>query len=418
MELRVCNCPSQDLGFTNCVFLHQQSYAVLGGEPSASLHIEINGFVFQAKQHDSIEPACVGMNSIQRRGVAASAGDAITASVHRDQTVLSTASLEVDFIVKGKARGVEQMDGAAMSAALLKRFGDQYLTLGQTVAFDFHGTNLLFRVGALEALDLGTKESSGKVTRGMLCSQTQLLLAKMQGSPIVLTGLESQGRKTIFKQDFSFADMGIGGLDKEFSDIFRRAFASRIFPQSVVKKLGVNHVKGMLLYGPPGTGKTLIARQIGKMLNGKEPKIVNGPEVLSKFVGQSEENIRNLFADADAEYAERGDDSELHIIIFDEIDSVCKARGSSRDGTGVGDTVVNQLLSKIDGVNSLNNILVIGMTNRKDMMDDVRQPVSNPVDLWILTASPCLLPAPASRACFPRLLPAPASRACFPCLSC
>lgn len=121
MELRVCNCPSQDLGFTNCVFLHQQSYAVLGGEPSASLHIEINGFVFQAKQHDSIEPACVGMNSIQRRGVAASAGDAITASVHRDQTVLSTASLEVDFIVKGKARGVEQMDGAAMSAALLKR---------------------------------------------------------------------------------------------------------------------------------------------------------------------------------------------------------------------------------------------------------------------------------------------------------
>jgi hypothetical protein len=60
--------------------------------------------------------------------------------------------------------------------------------------------------------------------------------------------------------------------------------------------------------------------------------------------------------------AERGDDSELHIIIFDEIDSVCKQRGSSRDGTGVGDTVVNQLLSKIDGVNSLNNILVIGMT--------------------------------------------------------
>ena len=93
-------------------------------------------------------------------------------------------------------------------------------------------------------------------------------------------------------------------------------------------------------------------------------------QVLSKYVGQSEENIRNLFAEADAEYAERGDDSELHIIIFDEIDSVCKARGSSRDSTGVGDTVVNQLLSKIDGVNSLNNILVIGMTNRKDMMDE------------------------------------------------
>ena len=370
MELRVCNCPSQDLGFTNCVFVNPAAYGMLGGEPNAALHVEINGFVYQAKPHDGIEATGVGMNSIQRRNAAASSGDAVTASVHRDNTMLGTASLEIDFIVKGKARGVEQMDGAAMSKALLARYANQVLTHGQTVAFDFVGHNLIFRVGGLEALDVGTKEGSGKATRGQLCSQTQLILAKAQGSPIVLSGLESQGRKTIFKQDFSFADMGIGGLDKEFSDIFRRAFASRIFPASVVKKLGVNHVKGMLLYGPPGTGKTLIARQIGKMLNGKEPKIVNGPEVLSKFVGQSEENIRNLFADADAEYAERGDDSELHIIIFDEIDSVCKARGSSRDGTGVGDTVVNQLLSKIDGVNSLNNILVIGMTNRKDMMDD------------------------------------------------
>lgn len=82
------------------------------------------------------------------------------------------------------------------------------------------------------------------------------------------------------------------------------------------------------------------------MLNGKEPKIVNGPEILNKYVGQSEENVRALFAEAEAELALKGDDSELHIIIFDEIDSVCKQRGSSRDGTGVGDTVVNQLVRR------------------------------------------------------------------------
>ena len=80
----------------------------------------------------------------------------------------------------------------------------------------------------------------------------------------------------------------------------------------MVQRLGIQHVKGMLLHGPPGTGKTLIARQIGKMLNGKEPKIVNGPEVLSKYVGQSEENIRNLFAEADAEYAERATTGPAH----------------------------------------------------------------------------------------------------------
>lgn len=106
---------------------------------------------------------------------------------------------------------------------------------------------------------------------------------------------------TVIAPDFKFEDMGIGGLDSEFGSIFRRAFASRIFPPSLVDKLGIQHVKGILLYGPPGTGKTLMARQIGTMLNAREPKIVNGPEILNKFVGQSEENIRKLFAEAEKE---------------------------------------------------------------------------------------------------------------------
>jgi vesicle-fusing ATPase len=105
------------------------------------------------------------------------------------------------------------------------------------------------------------------------------------------------------------------------------------------------------------------------MLNAVEPKIVNGPEMLSKYVGSSEENIRKLFRDAEVEYKEKGDESNLHIIIFDELDAVFKQRGSRGDGTGVGDNVVNQLLAKMDGVDQLNNILVIGMTNRRDLID-------------------------------------------------
>jgi vesicle-fusing ATPase len=177
---------------------------------------------------------------------------------------------------------------------------------------------------------------------------------------------------SVLQSDFNFPELGIGGLDEELTTTFRRAFASRIFPLDAVEKLGIQHVKGILLYGPPGTGKTLIARQIGKTLkNAREPKIINGPEILNKYVGQSEENIRALFADAEKEYKRQGEESLLHIIIFDEIDAICKQRGSGAGGgTGVGDTVVNQLLSKLDGVDQLNNILVIGMTNRRDMIDD------------------------------------------------
>lgn len=164
--------------------------------------------------------------------------------------------------------------------------------------------------------------------------------------------------------------MGIGGLDNEFNAIFRRAFASRVFPPEVIDELGIKHVRGILLFGPPGTGKTLMARQIGKMLNAVEPKIVNGPQILDKYVGESEANIRKLFEDAEEEQRRMGINSGLHIIIFDEIDAICKARGSVAGNAGVHDTVVNQLLSKIDGVDSLNNILVIGMTNRRDMIDE------------------------------------------------
>jgi len=181
---------------------------------------------------------------------------------------------------------------------------------------------------------------------------------------------EARAPKQLFNSEFDFAKLGIGGLGAEFDKIFRRAFASRIYPGHIIKQMGITHVRGMLLYGPPGCGKTLIARQIGKVLNSHEPKIVNGPEVLDKYVGASEEKIRLLFADAEAEMKAEGDKSMLHTIIFDEMDAICKSRGSVRDGTGVSDSIVNQLLSKIDGVDSLNNILVIGMTNRKDMIDE------------------------------------------------
>lgn len=245
---------------------------------------------------------------------------------------------------------------------------------------DYKSIPLLLVIKTIQLVDLSMEKISTSSApthsdpraRGILTRQTFMNFFKDSKSGINLKASSHRpAANAIFQPDFKFEDMGIGGLDKEFSAIFRRAFASRIFPPGVIEKLGIQHVKGILLFGPPGTGKTLIARRIGKMLKAREPKVINGPEVLNKFVGQSEENIRKLFADAEKEYKEKGDASELHIIIFDELDAVCKQRGSGAGGgTGVGDSVVNQLLAKLDGVDQLNNILLIGMTNRKDMIDD------------------------------------------------
>lgn len=178
--------------------------------------------------------------------------------------------------------------------------------------------------------------------------------------------IETSDTKELFKGDFNFIEMGIGGLDKQFEIIFRRAFSSRLIPDKVLKNLGINHIRGLMLYGPAGTGKTLIARQIGKILNCEEPKIVNGPSLLSSYIGKSEENVRNLFADA---IADKGG-KKLHLIILDEFDSLGRKRGTSGPDAGVADKIVNQFLSMIDGPDSLNNILLIGMTNRLDMLDE------------------------------------------------
>lgn len=161
----------------------------------------------------------------------------------------------------------------------------------------------------------------------------------------------------------------VGGLDAQLDAIARRVLASRANPEAA-RRLGVSHVRGILLSGPPGCGKTLLARELAHILGAREPQIVNGPEILDKFIGEAERNIRALFAPAEQEYKELGDKSALHIIILDEMDAIARKRGSmASDTTGVRDSVVNQLLAKMDGVKEANNILVVGLTNRPELLD-------------------------------------------------
>lgn len=173
-------------------------------------------------------------------------------------------------------------------------------------------------------------------------------------------------QKSIFEEGVNFSDLDIGGLDEQIKRIMRIIFANRILKQEA-EEMGISSPRGILMYGPPGNGKTLIARQLASIIKA-EFQIFNGPELISKYVGESAANARKIFEPA--EEAMRNGSNKLFVYAFDEADSLFATRSSS-DSVGKTTTndVVNTLLSKIDGLNTLNNILIIAMTNNKHMID-------------------------------------------------
>lgn len=378
-SMRVVKSPSDTLSMTNRVIVNPGDY-----DPAHTPHLEICtspgvSYIMSTTADQNVQPGSLGFGVTNRKWATLSLNQEILITPYKydlEKNCISTLTVEVDFFNKKNAT-TDDYNTDSMATDFCSQFGNMAFTEGQIMMFSFGDRKLLqVSVKEIEASDLrkiqAGKESKYKIRSGVLLPNSAVIFNKMEGSTVKLTG-KSKGkmeRQSIINPDWDFSKMGIGGLDEEFNAIFRRAFASRVFPPEIMEQLGCSHVKGILLHGPPGTGKTLMARQIGKMLNAREPKIVNGPEILDKYVGESEANIRKLFADAEEDERKLGVNSGLHIIIFDEIDAICKKRGSVAGNTGVNDTVVNQLLSKIDGVDQLNNILVIGMTNRPDMIDE------------------------------------------------
>ncbi|PIL37464.1 transporter [Ganoderma sinense ZZ0214-1] len=359
--------PNDQAAFSNCLIINPADF------PQGQ-HVLVKQQFPMTTRHDptgKIPPGAIGASATQRQWIGLSlSGDSVTIEPFpQSPPYLQSLDVEVGFLKRG-LEIAEVFSADEMAQNFVRAFNGIVFASGEILLFEFHGQTLKATVKGVQVVEL-PGQRPGADYYGIVMEKTDVTIMKAPDSAIKL---KSSARKpppnAILAPNFKFEDMGIGGLDTEFSAIFRRAFASRVFPPGLVEKLGISHVKGILLFGPPGTGKTLMARQIGKMLNAREPKIVNGPEILNKYVGASEENIRKLFADAEKEYKEKGDESGLHIIIFDELDAICKQRGSTGGGTGVGDSVVNQLLSKMDGVDQLNNILIIGMTNRLDMIDE------------------------------------------------
>ncbi len=176
--------------------------------------------------------------------------------------------------------------------------------------------------------------------------------------------------------DIDYGD--IGGLSRQIEQI-RDAVEMPFLHKDLFKTYELRPPKGILLYGPPGCGKTLIAKAVANSLakqiavaHGAEEATrarsyflnIKGPELLNKYVGETERHIRLVFQRA----REKASEGAPVIVFFDEMDSIFRTRGTGVS-SDVESTIVPQLLSEIDGVEGLENVIVIGASNREDMID-------------------------------------------------
>ena len=375
-SLKACRLPSDDLASKNAIFVNFGQLSELKSKTGAKdkLYVKTKGKILEILAASNIEKDCIAMNKLTRKLLQIGEDDSINFEYMYDKQPNKSNLTHIKFKVNPKTRLDEQIK--VEDTELLEIIKNSYvgtpINEGTYLYFVHNGIGLTFEACELEIDPLGPmneeRSSKNKVNFGFLAMDTNIELAS-ENTKYKINSKQMKAKR-LTKFGFNFNEMGVGGLDTEISNIFRRAFTTRLYPTAYLEKYGIHHVKGILLYGPPGTGKTLIARTLANALNVAEFKVVNGPELFDKFVGETEKKIRDLFANAEKDQKENGDEAGLHVIVFDEIDSICKARGTVTSGTGVNDSAVNQLLTKIDGVEALNDIIVIGMTNRKDLIDE------------------------------------------------
>ncbi|MFB6224520.1 MAG: CDC48 family AAA ATPase [Haloarcula sp.] len=201
-------------------------------------------------------------------------------------------------------------------------------------------------------LDLESDEIDAEVLERLEISDTDFREA--------MKGIEPSALREVFVEVPDVTWDSVGGLD-DTKERLRETIQWPLEYEDVFESMDLEAAKGVLMYGPPGTGKTLLAKAVANEAQSNFIS-VKGPELLNKFVGESEKGVREVFSKAR--------ENAPTVVFFDEIDSIASERGGGTTDSGVGERVVSQLLTELDGIEDMENVVVIATTNRPDLIDD------------------------------------------------
>nr|WP_324758066.1 CDC48 family AAA ATPase [Haloarcula sp. GH36] len=175
-----------------------------------------------------------------------------------------------------------------------------------------------------------------------------------------MKGIEPSALREVFVEVPDVTWDSVGGLE-DTKERLRETIQWPLEYPGVFRSMDLDAAKGVLLYGPPGTGKTLLAKAVANEAQSNFIS-VKGPELLNKFVGESEKGVREVFSKAR--------ENAPTVVFFDEIDSIATERGGGQTDSGVGERVVSQLLTELDGIEEMEDVVVVATTNRPDLIDD------------------------------------------------
>ncbi len=283
----------------------------------------------------------------------------------RKMRVEISPSIEIDEL----RRGAEVVLNEAYNVVMIREpeISGEIVTLKELLE-DGHRALVVGRADEERVAELSDGLRSSTLRAGdliLMDSRSGLLLERMHRPEVDELILEEV-------PDISYDD--IGGLDEQI-EMITDAVELPFLHQNLFSEYRLPAPKGILLYGPPGCGKTLIAKAVANSLakkvtsaTGREARSyflnIKGPELLNKYVGETERHIRLVFQRA----REKAADGTPVIVFFDEMESLFRTRGTGIS-SDMESTIVPQLLAEIDGVETLNNVIVIGASNREDLID-------------------------------------------------